>query len=248
MCMRARIPLLTQEIDAGLDGAPRGHVHRHGPDLRVPELHQRLDLPPRRHRFCSAHIQAKSPTFPDGGLADEAHALVLRAVDVDDDDLLGGLGWRVAPLDHLAQRHRLVRSDEGVEDVGAPARAVLHQQLLGWVLALHEAVEDAHPVGEGRAADLDDAGIQTKEHSAFQDGEANVVGDDDAAAALQHVLDSLLQQRRFCETSNQEEELNVTHFWLLKQLSWRRRTRDKAETADPVRKEGRVQQEGPGSS
>lgn len=212
-------PSLPQEVDASFDAASRGHVQGHGPDLRVPELHQGLDLSPRLHRFCPTHVQAKGPTLPDSGLADEGHALAVGAVDVDDDELLGGLGRRVAPLHHLAQRHRLVRGDEGVEDVGAPARAVLQQQLVRGVLAVHEAVEDAHPVGEGRAADPDDAGVQAEEHGALQDGEADVVRDDDATAALQHLLDCLLQQRRLREAANQEQELDVAHFWLVKQLS-----------------------------
>ena len=193
---------MAEEVNAGFNGASGGHIHGHGPNLRVTELHERLDLAARRRAFRSAHIQAKCPTLPDAGLADKARLLLLGAVDVDDDDLLRGLGRRVAPLHQLAQRHRLVGGDEGVEDVGAPARALLHQQLLRRVLALHEAVEDAHSVREGRAADFNDARVQAEQHGTFQNGEADVMGDDDAAAALEHVLDGVLQQRRLGKTSH----------------------------------------------
>lgn len=121
---------------------------------------------------------------------------------MDNDDLLRRLGRGVASLHHLTQRHGLVGGNEGVKDICAPASAVFHQQLLRRVLALHKAVEDAHSVCERRAADLNDGGIQAEQHSPFQDSEADVVGNDDAAAALQHVLDSLLEQGRLSEASH----------------------------------------------
>lgn len=194
--------LMAQEVNASFDGASGGHIHCHGPNLRVTKLHERLDLATWRRAFRSTHVQTKRPTLPDAGLADEAHVLLFGAVDVDDDDLLGRLGRCVAPFYRLTQCHRLVGGDEGVENVSAPSGAVLHQQLLRRVLALHEAVEDAYAVCEGRAADFDDTGIQAKQHGAFKDGEADVMRDDDAAAALEHVLDSMLQQGGLSKTSH----------------------------------------------
>ena len=193
---------MAEEVNASFDSASSGHVHCHGPNLCVSELHERLDLAARRCAFRSTHIQSERSALPDPGLADEARLLLVRAVDVDDDDLLGGLGRRVAPFHQLTQCHGLVCSDEGVENVSAPSGAVLHQQLLRRVLALHEAVEDAHAVREGRAADLDDAGVQAEQHRPFQNGEADVVWDDDAASALEHVLDGMLEQGRLSKTSH----------------------------------------------
>ncbi len=215
---------MAQEVNARFDGASGGHIHCHGPNLCVTKLHKRLDLPTRCRAFRSAHIQAKCSALPDPGFADEPHTLLFRAVDMDDNNLLRGLGRCVAPLHHFTQCHRLVSSDEGVKDIGAPARAVLHQQFLRWVFSFHKAIEDAHTVCDGRAADFDDTGVQAKQHSTFQNSEADIVRYDDAAATLEHVLDSLLQQRRLSEASHQEQELNVAHLWLLKQLGWRRET------------------------
>ena len=138
---------------------------------------------------------------------------------MDDNDLLGRLGRRVAALHRFAQRHRLVGGNEGVKDVGAPAGAVLHQHLFRRVLALHKAVEDAHTVGEGRAAHFDDPRVQAEEDGTLEDGQTHVMWDDDAAAALQHVLDRLLEEGRLSEAAYQEEELDVAHLWLIKELS-----------------------------
>lgn len=212
-------PLVTQEVYTSFNGATGGHIHCHCSDLGVAELHQRLDLASRRRAFRSTHIQTECSALLDTRLTDEAHFFLLGAIHVDDNDLLGRFGRRVATFHHLPERHRLICRDEGVKNVSAPSSAVLYQQLLGWMLAFHEAVEDTHAIGEGRAADLNDAGVKAKQHSPFKDGEADIVRDDDATAALEHFLDRLLQQWRLCKTSDQEQELDIVDFWLFEELS-----------------------------
>lgn len=143
---------------------------------------------------------------------------MLRAVDVDDDDQLGGLGWSVAALDQLPQGHGLVSRDELVKDISAPACAVLHQQLLRRVLPLHVAVQHTHSVGERRPAHLDDSRVQAKEDSALEDGEAHILGDDDPALVTKGSLHCLLQKGRLCKATHQEEELDCGNLGLLKQV------------------------------
>lgn len=151
---------------------------------------------------------------------------MLRAVDVDDNDQLGGLGRGIATLDQLTQGHRLVGRDELVEDVGAPPSAILHQQLLGRVLALHVAVQHAHPIGERRPANLDDRRVQTKEDGALEDGEAHVLGNDDPALVPEGSLHCLLQEGRLGKAAHQKEELDGGHLGLLKQVPWKGRGRE----------------------
>ena len=86
------------------------------------------------------------------------------------------------------------------------------------MLALHVAVQHAHPVGEWGPAHLDDRGVQAKEDGALEDGEAHVLGDDDAALVAEGSLHRLLQEGRLREAAHQEEELDRGHLRLLKQV------------------------------
>ncbi len=155
-------PLLTKEIDASFDTARGCHIDSHGSYLSVSELHERLDLSSCRWTLSTAHIQLQRTTLPHAWVRDETDRLFFCAVYVNDDHLLWRLRWRVATLYRFTQRHWLISGDERIEDVSAPARTALHKHLLRRVLPLYETVQDAHAVGERRAAHLYDAGIQAE--------------------------------------------------------------------------------------
>lgn len=61
-------------------------------------------------------------------------------------------------------------------------------------------------------------GIQPEQDGALEDGQPNIVGDDDAAGPPECPLDRFLQHGRLGEASDQEEEAHAAHLGLYHQL------------------------------
>ena len=155
-----------QEVYGGSHRAARHDVNGGDLDLCVSELHGRPDLSSlrarsdhsrspsrpwrrwRRRRQRLRQVQGDRAALPDAGVGDVRDVVRGAAVDVDDDLALARPGGRVAAPHRLPQGHRLVHAHEAVQDVRAPLAAILDEELVPGVPALHEAVQDADPVGQ----------------------------------------------------------------------------------------------------
>lgn len=60
--------------------------------------------------------------------------------------------------------------------------------------------------------------VKPKQHRPLQDGQTDVVRDDDAAKASQRFVDGFLQHGRLGESAHQEEETHAAHLGFRHQL------------------------------